>query len=49
MRLTDNSMFDLGRTFIASVERSPRALAIIDGDRRLTYAEWYVEICRLTG
>jgi len=32
-------MFDLGRSFIASVERSPRSLAIVDGDRRLTYAE----------
>jgi 2-furoate---CoA ligase len=37
-------MFDLGRTLLASVERSPDALAIIDGDRRLTYAQWYREI-----
>jgi 2-furoate---CoA ligase len=37
-------MFDLGRTFLATVERAPRALAIVDGDRRLTYAEWYAEI-----
>ncbi|OWW22057.1 AMP-binding protein [Noviherbaspirillum denitrificans] len=34
-------MLDLGRTFLQSVERSPHALAIIDGDRRLTYADWY--------
>ena len=38
------SMFDLGRTFLATVERSPDALAIVDGGRRLTYAEWYGEI-----
>jgi hypothetical protein len=24
-------MFDLGRTFLAAVERSPEALAIVDG------------------
>ncbi|MBV9203513.1 MAG: AMP-binding protein [Alphaproteobacteria bacterium] len=40
-------MFDLGRSFVATVERSPRALAIIDGERRLTYAEWYSEVCRV--
>src|SRR5271169_5947286 len=31
-------MFDLGRSFLASVERSPDAVAIVDGDHRLTYA-----------
>jgi 2-furoate---CoA ligase len=40
-------MFDLGRSFIACVERSPRAVAIVDGEQRLTYAEWYAEICRV--
>jgi 2-furoate---CoA ligase len=40
-------MFDLGRTFIASAERSPRTLAIVDGERRLSYGEWYAEICRV--
>jgi 2-furoate---CoA ligase len=40
-------MFDLGRSFIAAVERSPRAVAIVDGEQRLTYAEWYAEICRI--
>lgn len=40
-------MFDLGLSFIAAVERSPRAVAIVDGERRLTYAEWYAEICRV--
>jgi hypothetical protein len=41
-------MFDLGRSFLATVERSPRAVAIVDGEQRLTYAEWYAEICRVT-
>jgi 2-furoate---CoA ligase len=40
-------MFDLGRTFLASVERSPNAVAIVDGDTRLSYATWYREICRV--
>ncbi|MGH7095217.1 MAG: AMP-binding protein, partial [Stellaceae bacterium] len=40
-------MFDLGRTFLAAVERSPQALAIVDGGRRLTYAEWHGEISRV--
>jgi 2-furoate---CoA ligase len=33
-------MFDLGTSFIASVERDPDALAIVDGDLRLSYREW---------
>jgi 2-furoate---CoA ligase len=37
-------MFDLGTSFIASVARDPHALAIVDGDVRLTYAEWYRRI-----
>ncbi|MFZ2007888.1 MAG: AMP-binding protein [Stellaceae bacterium] len=37
-------MFDLGRTFIATVERSPDATAIVEGARRLTYAVWAGEI-----
>ena len=37
-------MFDLGRTFIASVERSPDAIAIVEGERRLTYGDWAGEI-----
>jgi 2-furoate---CoA ligase len=40
-------MFDLGRTFLATVERSPDATAIADGERRLGYASWYEEIARL--
>lgn len=34
-------MLDLGTSFLASVERNPSALAIVDGAVRLTYAEWY--------
>ena len=41
------SMFDLGRTFLATVERNPDATAIADGERRLGYASWYEEIARL--
>lgn len=33
-------MFDLGTSFIASVARDPDAIAIVDGDVRLTYAQW---------
>ena len=39
-------MLDLGTSFIASVERDPNALAIVDGATRLTYAEWYRSISR---
>ena len=41
------AMFDLGRTLLSAVERSPDATAIIDGERRLDYASWYEEIVRL--
>lgn len=37
-------MLDLGRTFLQSVERSPRALAVVDGDTRLDYESWYHQI-----
>jgi 2-furoate---CoA ligase len=40
-------MFDLGRTLLAVVERSPDALAIVDRVRRLSYAAWYREIGRV--
>lgn len=33
-------MLDLGRTFLQAVERQPNKLAIVDGNRRHTYAEW---------
>lgn len=34
-------MLDLGRTFLQSVERSPHALALVDGDLQFTYARWH--------
>lgn len=34
-------MFDLGTSFVASVARDPDALAIVDGEQRLTYARFY--------
>jgi 2-furoate---CoA ligase len=40
-------MFDLGTSFIASVERDPDALAIVDRDIRLTYRQWYMRISAL--
>ena len=33
-------MLDLGRTFLQSAERSPNAIAIVDGAQRLTYRDW---------
>ena len=42
-------MLDLGRTFLQSVERRPRRLAIVDGEVRLTYAEWLERIARVAG
>src|ERR1700724_3633301 len=41
------SMLDLGTSFLASVARDPQALAIVDGDVRLTYAAWYRQISAL--
>ncbi|MDZ5698533.1 AMP-binding protein [Chelativorans sp. M5D2P16] len=40
-------MLDLGASFLASVSRDPAALAVVDGDTRLTYAEWYRKISAL--
>src|SRR6266568_1113860 len=40
-------MLDLGNSFLASVERDPDALAIVDGATRLTYAQWYRDISAL--
>lgn len=37
-------MLDLGRTFLQSVERRPGASALVDGDLRLSYAEWLPRI-----
>jgi 2-furoate---CoA ligase len=33
-------MFDLGRTLLQSVERSPGRTAIVDGPRRFSYGQW---------
>ncbi len=40
-------MLDLGTSFVASVARDPAALAIVDGDLRLTYRQWYGRISAL--
>ena len=40
-------MLDLGTTFLAALERDPDREAIVDGDVRLTYAEWYARISAL--
>jgi 2-furoate---CoA ligase len=37
-------MFDLGLSFLASVARDPNGLSIVDGEVRLTYAQWYRRI-----
>ncbi len=40
-------MLDLGTSFVASVARDPDAPAIVDGDVRLTYGDWYRRISAL--
>jgi 2-furoate---CoA ligase len=40
-------MLDLGLSFLGSVARDPGALAIVDGDLRLSYAQWYRRISAL--
>jgi 2-furoate---CoA ligase len=40
-------MLDLGLSFVASVARDPGALAIVDGEVRLSYAQWYRRISAL--
>ena len=40
-------MLDLGTSFVASVARDPEALAIVDGDVRLSYLDWYRKISAL--
>jgi 2-furoate---CoA ligase len=42
-------MLDLGRSFLASVERSPDQLALVDGDLRLTYGEWFGRVAAVAG
>jgi 2-furoate---CoA ligase len=40
-------MLDLGTSFLASVARDPGALAMVDGDVRLSYSAWYKLISAL--
>jgi 2-furoate---CoA ligase len=40
-------MLDLGTSFLTSVARDPNALAIVDGNVRLSYAQWYRRISAL--
>src|SRR5262245_49715277 len=40
-------MLDLGSSFVASVARDPDAIALIDGDLRLTYRQWYDKLSSL--
>src|ERR1700688_2417900 len=40
-------MLDLGLSFLGSVARDPGAQAIVDGDVRLSYAQWYRRISAL--
>ena len=42
-------MFDLATSFAASVERDPQAIAIIDGDVRLSYGAWAQRVGALAG
>src|SRR5436190_19985451 len=42
-------MLDLGTSFLASVARDPDALAIVDGQVRLSYRHWYATISALVG
>ncbi|MGY3614534.1 AMP-binding protein [Bradyrhizobium sp. USDA 10063] len=40
-------MLDLGSSFVASASRDPNAIALVDGDLRLTYRRWYEKISAL--
>ena len=40
-------MLDLGTSFLASVSRDPHAVAVVDGETRLTYATWFRQISAL--
>jgi 2-furoate---CoA ligase len=40
-------MLDLGTSLQASVARDPRALALVDGEVRLTYQDWWPRIASL--
>ena len=40
-------MLDLGSSFVASVARDPDVTALVDGELRLTYRQWYGKISSL--
>ena len=40
-------MLDLGSSFVASVARDPDVTALVDGDLRLSYRQWYARISAL--
>jgi 2-furoate---CoA ligase len=40
-------MLDLGTTWLAAVARDPEALAIVDGELRLSYAAWHERVAGL--
>ena len=42
-------MTDLGRVLIAAAERTPDALAVVDGPRRFDYAAWLETAARVAG
>ena len=42
-------MMDLGSAFAASVKRQPDALAVVDGGRRRTFAQWDAEVRAVAG
>jgi 2-furoate---CoA ligase len=40
---------NLGHVFAASTRRTPDHVAVIEGDLRMTYAEWYGVIRAVAG
>ena len=40
-------MTDLGRVLIAAAERTPRSLAVVDGEKRFDYAAWLDTVARV--
>ena len=42
-------MTDLGRVLIGAAERTPRSLAVVDGERRFDYAAWLDTVARVAG
>src|SRR5215468_11630566 len=42
-------MMDLGSAFAVSVKRQPGAVAVVDGERRRTFAQWDAEIRAAAG